>query len=188
MQLYIKQRWVGAGIATLIAAIAGWLIWHHPALPPLLVQSTPGHELVYDLPLATAARSTPPPATEDFFATTSAELRAKAAHTSQVTAHILRTQSSAVLEPEGDESVAREKHVLHVMPTAWVVELPTCSDAAQAHALVKKLRRMGLLAYVRSEVHVFVGPYIDRHKSDALQNMLEQKMHIHGTVEKFVAS
>ncbi len=77
-------------------------------------------------------------------------------------------------------------------PDAWVVQLASFADKNNAYQLVKRLRKSGFEAYMRtSHVHghvinrVFVGPEIKKHDMQQIKSRLNRKFHLHGVVKRY---
>lgn len=105
-------------------------------------------------------------------------------------------QKETASEPPPAQAVARviEKPHLTVdaLPDAWVVQVATFFKTANAEQLATKLRSKGLLTYLRTQsrgdstvTQVFVGPYIDEKKIEALRVRLKDDMKLDGIVKKY---
>jgi DedD protein len=77
-------------------------------------------------------------------------------------------------------------------PEAWVVQMGSFSDKANAEALVKKIQAAGFPAYLtsiktdtgKSWIKVFVGPEILKSAADKTKTKLAQSLNINGIVVK----
>lgn len=78
-------------------------------------------------------------------------------------------------------------------PKAWVVQLGTFGEKANADRLISELRKKGFDAYVRPITkaegtrlyRVYVGPEIRLGGAQKLQEKLQASYHLHGVVRKY---
>jgi DedD protein len=80
------------------------------------------------------------------------------------------------------------------MPTAWVIQLATFANKANAANLLKELRELGYDAYSRSMTfrdkywtQVFVGPDISHENIQRIQAELEKRYRLHGVIKTYHA-
>ena len=77
-------------------------------------------------------------------------------------------------------------------PSAWVVQLASFSQEANAKQLTRRLRTKGFEAYTRTSdiggrriTRVFVGPEIDHYKMNKIEKRLHSEFHLQGVVRKY---
>ncbi|WP_423063833.1 SPOR domain-containing protein [Candidiatus Paracoxiella cheracis] len=78
------------------------------------------------------------------------------------------------------------------VPEAWVIQVASFSNSANAKRLVKQLRVKGFDVYMRENqlnqrtiTRVFVGPIIDQHKVKQLQQQLKQQFQLKGVIKRY---
>ncbi|MDF1653721.1 MAG: SPOR domain-containing protein [Coxiellaceae bacterium] len=86
------------------------------------------------------------------------------------------------------------KAAKHLAPSkAWVVQLASFGSSENAARLVKKLRQSGYEAYSRHATNshgkviykVYVGPEINRHRIESLQNQLSKHYRLKGMIRRY---
>lgn len=104
------------------------------------------------------------------------------------------TKTSPLLLVKKTASVPRPnpKKAL-VAANAWVIQVATLANEANAKLLVQQLRKQGITAYSRKvstnvndvAIRVFAGPVVKREKAIALQTQLEKVAHLKGDIIPF---
>lgn len=212
MQKRIKERVIGISVIVAVAAIFLPLLFYHPLpgvqgtrLQAEIPPETNEPKLVYDLPLqGTASAEKQQDGDERFDLTTVEELRKKASQTSTISASILH--SNLPVAERNAEQLANEINEVNspkepkrvslntdqMIPTAWVIQLASFAEADRADELTSQLRKEGLDVYVKSSddksnsaFRVYVGPYIQYDKIEALQTHLQQQYHLKGVIKKY---
>lgn len=172
MQLQTKQRLIGACAILLLVVIFLSLLFSNVLTGKLetsvvtaSLDPSKTKEAVYDLPL------TP--------------VEALAAPQKETTPEPPPTQAAA-------QAIEKPHLTVDALPDAWVVQVATFFNTANAEQLATKLRSKGLLTYLRSSsrgdstvTQVFVGPYIDEKKVEALRVRLKDDMKLDGIVKKY---
>lgn len=118
-----------------------------------------------------------------------------AQQTPEISEKLLKTANvPAQAQPKTSTGVAAEQalSLSSDLPAAWVIQLGTFKAAENAKTLLAKLRDSGLTAYTRdvkqqgrSFVRVYVGPQIDRHQTEVLQQKLQTEFGVSGVIAKY---
>ena len=106
--------------------------------------------------------------------------------TSPETANTSTTKSKPA--PIAPAVVSTPKKVVAAKPGAWVVQVGSFADKANAEMLMKKIQAAGFPAYLESSksnaVRVLVGPELLKSSADAMQAKLAEKLQITGIIVK----
>lgn len=186
----IKHRFIGVLVFCAIAAAFLPLLFHHQhpeasstqtaALPE---DQSDNQQIQMQLPQQVVA---PAKILSPFQA---------AQQTPEISEKLLKTASvTAQAQPRISVGIAAVQalSLSSDLPTAWVIQLGTFKAAENAKALLAKLRDSGLTAYTRdikqqgrSFVRVYVGPQIDRHQMEVLQQKLQTEFGVSGVIAKY---
>lgn len=219
-----KQRIIGGLVLLALLAIFFPLFLNTPHPSAALVKRTPGPPDApkVELSLPQVATAEPYPGTVDVAQSPATQLPAVPPSSNQTIVastqpETVAAKPKAALSKQSPKVVMAEvKPKPKVMPRkqhqpslaakvnnkyqqlltakAWVVQLASFSDAANAKRFVVKLRKAGYQAYKRSHssgarvVHqVMVGPEISRQRAQQLQTQLQKHYHLNGMVRRYQA-
>jgi DedD protein len=210
MVTQMKQRIVGGIVIICVLAIFLPILLHKPKteklqqVPMAIPKPTTVSEMSLQLPVQNGQQQ----AQDNTVATsTTATTPAQAVTTPAqklAVAEQAVVRPTAVAQPTTVHSAHKEAPVVdHSInsrilqsaistPQAWVVQLASFANQANASKLVAQLRQKGFQAYTRTShfnrhsiTRVFVGPEINQNKIQQVKQNLNKQFHLSGVVRKY---